>query len=606
MATDNAQGVGFNMRRLLLLAGIWLSFSPTLRALEAASCQTIRLADIGWTDVSATTALSAEILQALGYEPKISMLSMPVTFAGLKNQDLDVFMGNWMPTQEADIRPYLRQGSVVQWHKNLEGARYTLAVPEYVYNAGVRSFADLRKHAKQLESRIYAIEPGNDGNRLILKMIADDAFGLKSWQVMESSEQGMLVAVKQAVARGDWVVFLGWAPHPMNLDVKMKYLEGGDAYFGPGFGASSVFTTTRRGYAQQCPNVAGVLRSLTFSVELENRLMSLILNEKLTPKEAAQKWLGQNANVAMSWLHNQKSRDGSEAALALKKHLFRINNFGDSPSIGKLPLGRWMESGVLYLTSHFSSEFRRFSSGLEWIIEEAVRGLLAIPSILLLFFFGAVAYFLHRSIRASLLVVLGFMLILNLGLWVETMQTLVLVLASSLVSVLLGVSLGVLAARKPWVYGILHPTLDFMQTIPTFVYLIPTLMLFGLGVVPGLISTVIFALAAPIRLTYLGLRGVPQELIEASQAFGATRLQQLVKVELPHAWPSIMAGLTQCIMLSLSMVVIAALVGAEGLGTPVVRALNTVNIRQGFESGIAIVILAIVLDRTLNWQRGRA
>jgi ABC-type proline/glycine betaine transport system permease subunit len=162
------------------------------------------------------------------------------------------------------------------------------------------------------------------------------------------------------------------------------------------------------------------------------------------------------------------------------------------------------------------------------------------------------------------------------------------------------VPIGIAAAHRPWLEAALRPLLDLMQTIPTFVYLIPTLILFGLGVVPGLISTVIFALPAPIRLTTLGVASVPRPLIEAGQAFGASRWQLLWKVEIPSALPSIMAGVTQCIMLSLSMVVIAALVGADGLGKPVVRALNSVNIADGFEAGLAIVIVAILGPGLIN------
>ena len=206
-------------------------------------------------------------------------------------------------------------------------------------------------------------------------------------------------------------------------------------------------------------------------------------------------------------------------------------------------------------------------------------------------------WLLHRSIGLVIFVAASMLLIINLGYWVETIQTLVLVVSATTISVLVGVPIGIAAAHRPWLYTILRPILDLMQTIPTFVYLIPTLILFGLGYVPGLISTIIFAIAAPIRLTYLGISKVPTELVEAGLAFGCTKSKLLYKVELPAAMPNIMAGVTQCIMLSLSMVVIAALVGADGLGKPVVRALNTVNISQGFEAGIVIVLVAIMLDR---------
>ena len=216
------------------------------------------------------------------------------------------------------------------------------------------------------------------------------------------------------------------------------------------------------------------------------------------------------------------------------------------------------------------------------------------------------AWLLHRSIALAVFVVLGLLLVMNLGYWQATLETLALVLCATLVSVVIGVPVGIAAAHRPWLYTVIRPILDLMQTIPTFVYLIPTLVLFGLGAVPGLISTVIFSIPAPIRLTHLGISSVPPALYEAGKAFGATKTQLLFKVELPYALPTIMAGITQCIMLSLSMVVIAALVGADGLGKPVVRALNSVNIAMGFEAGLAIVVLAIVLDRVCKRPERRS
>jgi glycine betaine/proline transport system permease protein len=227
-----------------------------------------------------------------------------------------------------------------------------------------------------------------------------------------------------------------------------------------------------------------------------------------------------------------------------------------------------------------------FTGALQWVHPLLMVGLVC-----------ALTWYLQRSARLTVFVGAALLLIINMGYWGETMETLSMVVFATLTCVLIGVPIGIAAAHRPWLEAALRPLLDLMQTIPTFVYLIPTLILFGLGVVPGLISTVIFALPAPIRLTTLGIASVPRPLLEAGEAFGATRSQLLWKVEIPHALPSIMAGVTQCIMLSLSMVVIAALVGADGLGKPVVRALNSVNIADGFEAGLAIVIVAIVLDR---------
>jgi choline ABC transporter permease protein len=209
----------------------------------------------------------------------------------------------------------------------------------------------------------------------------------------------------------------------------------------------------------------------------------------------------------------------------------------------------------------------------------------------------ALTWWLRRSLPLTVFVPAALLFIVNQGYWAATLETLSLVIVAAVVSAIIGVPLGIAAAHRPRLYAALRPVLDLMQTLPTFVYLIPTLVLFGLGVVPGLISTVIFALPAPVRLTQLGISSVPQALREAGRAFGATPMQMLLKIELPSAAPTILAGITQCIMLSLSMVVIAALVGAGGLGVPVVRALNTVQVGMGFEAGFVIVLLAIILDR---------
>jgi glycine betaine/proline transport system permease protein len=272
----------------------------------------------------------------------------------------------------------------------------------------------------------------------------------------------------------------------------------------------------------------------------------------------------------------------------------------------KIPLGSWVKSLVDLLNEHAQSVFDIISLVIGTGIDGLTALLVAVPPLILVLIFTGAAYLLHRSVSLAVFVLMGMLLVANLGYWEATLQTLSLVICSTLVCVLVGIPVGIAAAHRPWLYTGLRPILDLMQTIPTFVYLIPTLVLFGLGTVPGLISTVIFALPAPIRLTHLGISSVPVQLREAGKAFGATKSQLLFKVELPHALPTIMAGVTQCIMLSLSMVVIAALVGADGLGKPVVRALNTVNIAMGFEAGAAIVVLAIVLDRVCKAPGRRA
>lgn len=270
----------------------------------------------------------------------------------------------------------------------------------------------------------------------------------------------------------------------------------------------------------------------------------------------------------------------------------------------KIPLGNWIKSFVDFLLDNLAWFFDKFSEGLQFLIEGFVDGMLLLHPLAMIGIFAAIAWMLHRSLKLVVLIVLSLLLVINLGYWEATLQTLGLVIFSTLVCILVGVPTGIAAAHRPWLYTALRPILDLMQTIPTFVYLIPTMIMFGLGVVPGLISTVIFAIPAPVRLTYLGVSGVPTALQEAGESFGATKRQLLWKIELPHAMPTIMAGVTQCIMLSLSMVVIAAMVGAPGLGIPVLRALNTVNIAKGFEAGLAIVVVAILLDRVCKQPEG--
>ena len=271
----------------------------------------------------------------------------------------------------------------------------------------------------------------------------------------------------------------------------------------------------------------------------------------------------------------------------------------------KIPIGKWVEAFVDWLTINFVW----FFDGLSAVLESIILGLLWVlqspHAFVVIGAITAIAWIVKRSIAFAAFTGLGLLLIVNQGYWEETTETLALVLASAAVCMGVGVPLGIAAARRPWLYRAMEPVLDLMQTIPTFVYLIPALILFGLGMVPGLIATVIFAIPAPIRLTHLGITSTPTALIEAGKAFGSTPFQMMWKIELPYALPQIMAGLTQTIMLSLSMVVIAALVGADGLGVPTLRALNSVNIAKGFEVGIAIVLVAIIFDRMFKRRSAR-
>jgi glycine betaine/proline transport system substrate-binding protein len=566
---------------------------------DPASCQLVRLSDIGWTDVTATTAVFAALLRHLGYLPQITVLSVPVTYASMKNGDIDVFLGNWMPSMEGDRSRYVTEGSVEVIRANLTGAKYTLAVPAYTYAAGLRTFDDIRRYAGPLGSSIYGIEPGNDGNRLVLGMLRQNLFDLGSFKLIESSEQGMLAQVERAFRAHAPIVFLAWDPHPMNMRFDLRYLSGGDAVFGPNYGEARVYTNTRAGYSRQCPNIGRLLRNLAFTTHEESQVMGDILDRHQPAEVAAEAWLKANPGVVAGWLDGVLTLDGRPAESAMRHPLKLIGAWSLEHWLSdhKIPVGDTVAVMIEYVKTHGRVFFDAVSSLIRGSVDGLTALLRLIPSPLLILGAAALSWLLRRSLPLAAFVVAALLFIMNQGYWEPTLETLSLVIVAALVSTAIGVPLGIAAAHRPRLYAALRPVLDLMQTLPTFVYLIPTLVLFGLGVVPGLISTVIFALPAPIRLTQLGISSVPRALLEAGQAFGATGMQMLWKVELPSAAPTILAGVTQCIMLSLSMVVIAALVGAGGLGVPVVRALNTVQVGMGFEAGFVIVLLAIVLDR---------
>ena len=286
-----------------------------------ANCDTVTFSDVGWTDITATTAATTVVLDALGYDTDIKVLSVPVTYTALAEGDVDIFLGNWMPTMEGDIAPYREAGTVDTVRANLEGAKYTLAVNKAASDLGIASFSDIATHKDALEGEIYGIEAGNDGNRLIMDMIADNAFGLEGFEVVESSEQGMLAQVARADDRGEPVVFLGWEPHPMNANFEMSYLEGGDDWFGPNLGGATVFTNTRSGYVEECTNVGTLLNNLEFTLAMENEIMGAILNDGEDPRDAAETWLKANPDAFMGWLDGVTTKDGGDAVAAVKAAL---------------------------------------------------------------------------------------------------------------------------------------------------------------------------------------------------------------------------------------------------------------------------------------------
>ena len=309
-----------NLKTALLATTVAFAFTG---AAQAAGCDKVVFSDVGWTDITATTAATSLILEALGYETETKVLGVPVTYEGLASGDVDVFLGNWMPTMESNIAPYRDAKTVDTVVANLEGAKYTLATNAKGAELGIVDFKDIAAHAADLEGAIYGIEAGNDGNKLILDMIDQNAFGLKDAgvQLVESSEQGMLAQVARADNEGKAVIFLGWEPHPMNANFKMTYLTGGDDFFGPNLGGATVFTNTRAGYVAECPNQGKLLSNLVFTLAMENEIMGAILNDGTDPRDAAKAWLAAHPDMIGPWLDGVTTKDGGDAVAAVEAAL---------------------------------------------------------------------------------------------------------------------------------------------------------------------------------------------------------------------------------------------------------------------------------------------
>jgi glycine betaine/proline transport system substrate-binding protein len=286
---------------------------------EAESCAKVRLSDLGWTDLALTNATASLILKSLGYETEQTLLGLNVTYEMLKTSQIDAFLGNWRPIQDEQFKSYFDKGEVEVITTNLTGAKFTLAVPTYVADAGVKSYDDLAKHADKFASTIYGIEAGS--NQPLLDMIEADRHGLKQWQVVESSETAMLTQVDKMTKSNRWVVFLAWEPHPMNLKYKLTYLTGGDAEYGPNFGGATVRTITRPGYAKACPNVTKLLENLTFDIDYENLGMSAIMTDGEDASAAAQGLIAKRPELLKQWLDGVKTRDGGDGYEAAKSAL---------------------------------------------------------------------------------------------------------------------------------------------------------------------------------------------------------------------------------------------------------------------------------------------
>ena len=305
--------------RSTILAGAACTLLAT--AVQAGDCNKVIFSDVGWTDITATTATAATVLQALGYETDIKVLSVPVTYSALSTGDVDVFLGQWMPSMEADFAPYREDGTVETVRTNLTGAKYTLATNEKGAALGIHDFTDIAKHKAELDGKIYGIEPGNDGNRLVLDMIDGGQFDLTGFELVESSEQGMLAQVARLSKEDAPIVFLGWEPHPMNTNFKLTYLTGGDDVFGPDFGGAEVQTDVRKGYVAECPNVGKFLENLSFSLTMENQIMGKILDDGEEPMAAAKAWLTANPDTVTPWLEGVTTKDGGDALAAVQAAL---------------------------------------------------------------------------------------------------------------------------------------------------------------------------------------------------------------------------------------------------------------------------------------------
>jgi len=310
---------------LLLLLPLSLGFADGQQEEQPAqapadSTSVVRFVEVGWLDIEATTATTRLVLESIGYETTSETVSVPVAYEGMVAQDADIFLGNWMPSMASIAEPHFEDGGVENVGVNLEGAKYTLAVPTYLAEQGLESFGDIASFAEELNYQIHGIEAGNDGNQLIQQMIDSDAFGLAEFEVVPSSEAGMLAEVQSRASREEPIVFLGWEPHPMNTNLDMTYLEGGDDYFGPNYGAATVYTNARAGFLDENPNLDRFFANLQFTLAMENEIMKAI-SEGAEPRAAAEAWLTDNPAILSDWLDGVVTRDGGDAEPAVREAL---------------------------------------------------------------------------------------------------------------------------------------------------------------------------------------------------------------------------------------------------------------------------------------------
>ena len=301
-----------------LISCCLLVLSPYVLAAEDASCKNVRMGVVNWTDVIATSAMAQTLLDGLGYKTKQTSASQQIIFAGLRDKRLDMFLGYWNPIMNQSITPFVDAKQVtVLAEPSLKDAKAMLAVPTYMADKGLKSFADIAKFEKELGGKIYGIEPGSGANTQIKAMIEKNRFGLGKFQLVESSEAGMLSAVTRAVNRKEPIVFFGWTPHPMNINQDMTYLTGSEGALGPDEGLATVWTVTTPDYASRCPNVSRLLSNLTFSAEDESRMMQPLLDHK-DAQASARQWLKDHPQDQQRWLEGVTTVDGKPAAGNLK------------------------------------------------------------------------------------------------------------------------------------------------------------------------------------------------------------------------------------------------------------------------------------------------
>jgi len=292
--------------------------ATTAQAGDAESCKAVRFADVGWTDIQVITGIASNIFDALGYASEVKTLSVPVTYASMKNKDIDVFLGNWMPSMTADVTPYFEDKSVESVSVNLEGAGYGVVVPQYVADAGVKSVADLAANKDKFNGKFYGIESGNDGNRIIQTMIGDAKNNLAGFELVESSEAGMLTEAEKAMKNNEWILFLGWTPHPIMGEMKIAYLDGVAEY---GFGPATVHTNVRAGYLTECPNAGKLVTNLKFDLKMEGEMMAPVLKDGADPKATALAWMKANPDAIKGWLNGVTTLDGGDAVAAVEASL---------------------------------------------------------------------------------------------------------------------------------------------------------------------------------------------------------------------------------------------------------------------------------------------